>query len=84
MNPNDLSRMIQDSLRDIPSDEDVSSGEDDPSILVIFLASSFSHSRILINNAYSLSLLNIIFNGGTKEGQRRRWPFPKVCPANAP
>ncbi|KAK7571088.1 hypothetical protein V9T40_014692 [Parthenolecanium corni] len=33
VNPNDLSRMIQDSLRDIPSDEDVSSGEDDPSIL---------------------------------------------------
>lgn len=29
-----LERMIQESLQDIPSDADVSSGEDDPDLLV--------------------------------------------------
>lgn len=34
VNQQNLGRMIQESLRDIPSDEDVSSGEDDPNLLV--------------------------------------------------
>lgn len=34
VNQQNLSRMIQESLRDIPSDEDVSSGEDDSNLLV--------------------------------------------------
>lgn len=34
MNQQKLNKMVNESLRDIPSDEDVSSGEDDPSILV--------------------------------------------------
>ncbi|XP_065200523.1 coiled-coil and C2 domain-containing protein 1-like isoform X2 [Planococcus citri] len=33
VDPAELDRMVQESLRDIPSDDDVSSGEDDPSLL---------------------------------------------------
>ncbi len=45
----DLQSMIQDSLRDIPSDEDVSSGEDDPNLLV----SSAFNASVLPNSSYS-------------------------------
>lgn len=37
VNPLILDKMIKDTLRDIPSDEDVSSGEDDPNLMVMFI-----------------------------------------------
>lgn len=47
--------MIKESLRDIPSDEDVSSGEDDPSVLV----REFIHVTESTDDIPSTFLLNI-------------------------
>lgn len=61
VNPNELNQMIQDSLRDIPSDEEVSSGEDDPSIMVFI-----RHTNVNTCVKFLLCLYVILFTGSAK------------------